>query len=121
MHGENWKKVATYPRIVNTQIAARWTIFLGLVIALLPQTPKHIRGGWSHYTDISELVHGIGKAQNMVTVLSGFEPVTFGSLAHELTNSAIRAHPDGLPEAVCRRRGLAGLPVTRPNVSSAWL
>jgi hypothetical protein len=21
-----------------------------------PQTPKHIRGGWSHYTDTSELV-----------------------------------------------------------------
>jgi hypothetical protein len=27
---------------------------VGLVIALRPQTPKHIRGGWSHYTDTSE-------------------------------------------------------------------
>jgi hypothetical protein len=29
-------------------------LFFGLVIALRPQTPKHIRGGWSHYTDTSE-------------------------------------------------------------------
>jgi hypothetical protein len=29
-----------------------------LVIALRPQTPKHIRGGWSHYTDTSEPVDG---------------------------------------------------------------
>jgi hypothetical protein len=28
----------------------------GLVFALRPQTPKHIRGGWSHYTDTSEPV-----------------------------------------------------------------
>jgi hypothetical protein len=27
-------------------------------IALRPQTPKHIRGGWSHYTDTSEPVDG---------------------------------------------------------------
>jgi hypothetical protein len=32
--------------------------FFGLVIALRPQTPKHIRGGWSHYTDTSEPVDG---------------------------------------------------------------
>jgi hypothetical protein len=43
---------------------------LSLVIALRPQTPKHIRGGWSHYTDTSEPVDGFG-AQNMVTVHSG--------------------------------------------------
>jgi hypothetical protein len=30
----------------------------GLAIALRPQTPKHIRGGWSHYTDTSEPVDG---------------------------------------------------------------
>jgi hypothetical protein len=29
----------------------------GLVIALRPQTPKHIRGGWSH-TDTSEPIDG---------------------------------------------------------------
>jgi hypothetical protein len=29
---------------------------LVLVIALRAQTPKHIRGGWSHYTDTSEAV-----------------------------------------------------------------
>jgi hypothetical protein len=28
------------------------------VIALRPQTPKRIRGGWSHYTDTSEPVDG---------------------------------------------------------------
>jgi hypothetical protein len=31
---------------------------IGLVSALRPQTPKHIRGGWSHYTDTSEPVDG---------------------------------------------------------------
>jgi hypothetical protein len=30
----------------------------GLDIALRPQTTKHIRGGWSHYTDTSEPVDG---------------------------------------------------------------
>jgi hypothetical protein len=39
---------------------------LVLVIVLRPQTPKHIRGGWSHYTDASKPVDGNG-AQNMVT------------------------------------------------------
>jgi hypothetical protein len=33
-------------------------IIIGLVIALRPQTSKHIRGGWSHYTDTSEPVDG---------------------------------------------------------------
>jgi hypothetical protein len=42
-----------------------------LVIALRPQAPKHIRGGWSHYTDTSEPIEGNG-AQNMVSVQSGF-------------------------------------------------
>jgi hypothetical protein len=32
--------------------------WFGLVTALRPQTPKHIRGGWSHYTDTSEPVDG---------------------------------------------------------------
>jgi hypothetical protein len=31
---------------------------VGLVIALCPQTTKHIRGGWSHYTDTSEPADG---------------------------------------------------------------
>jgi hypothetical protein len=38
--------------------------------------PKHIRGGWSHYTDTSEPVDGYG-AQNMVTVQSGFRTSDF--------------------------------------------
>jgi predicted cupin superfamily sugar epimerase len=74
-----------------------------LVTALRPQTPKHIRGGWSHYTNTSEpAVDGNGahnmvtvqsgfrtsepvhgkKAQNMVTVQPGFKLATFRSLAH---------------------------------------
>jgi hypothetical protein len=32
-----------------------------LVVALRPQTPKHIMGGWSHYTDTSEPVDGDGR------------------------------------------------------------
>jgi hypothetical protein len=47
------------------------TCYVVLVIALRPKTPKHIRGGWSHYTDTSERVDGNG-AQNMVTVPTGF-------------------------------------------------
>jgi N-acetylneuraminic acid mutarotase len=31
---------------------------VGLAIALRPQTPTHIRGGWSYYTDTSEPVDG---------------------------------------------------------------
>jgi hypothetical protein len=62
---------------------------VGKVIALRPQTPKHIRGAWSHYTNTSEPVEGNG-AQNMVIVQSGFEQATFRSLAHELTNCSNR-------------------------------
>jgi hypothetical protein len=36
-----------------------------LVIALRSQTPKHIRGGWSHYADTSKPVDSKG-TQNMV-------------------------------------------------------
>jgi hypothetical protein len=31
---------------------------VSLVVALRPQTLKHISGGWSHYTDTSEPVDG---------------------------------------------------------------
>jgi hypothetical protein len=48
-----------------------------------------------HCTDTSEPDDGNG-AQNMVTVQSGFEPATFRSLAHELTNCCDRAHTDML-------------------------
>jgi hypothetical protein len=51
-----------------------------LVVALRPQTPEHITGSWSHYTDTSEPVDGNG-AQNVVTVQCGFGPGTFPSLA----------------------------------------
>jgi hypothetical protein len=42
-----------------------------LDIALRTQTPKHIRGGWSHYADTSEPGNANGD-QNMVNVQSGF-------------------------------------------------
>jgi hypothetical protein len=70
-----------------------------LVIAFRTRTPKYVRGSWSHYTDTSEPVDGNG-AQNMVTVKSGFEPATFRSVAHELTNCSNRAH---LTELLRRR------------------
>jgi hypothetical protein len=55
----------------NPQWWVKLTLWcLVLVIALRPQTPKNIRGGWSH-TDASEPVDGYG-AQNMVTVKSEF-------------------------------------------------
>jgi hypothetical protein len=38
-------------------------------------TPTDTKAYWSHYTDTSEPVDGNG-AQNMITVQSGFEPVT---------------------------------------------
>jgi hypothetical protein len=79
-----------YNRVIVFKVSEAKLILIGLVIALCPQTPKHIRGGWSHYTDISE-PDGNG-VQNMVTVQSGFEPATFRSLAHELTNCSNRAH-----------------------------
>jgi hypothetical protein len=45
-----------------------YTHMLGFVIALRPQTPKHIRGGWSRYTDISEPVDGgVGTLQLWTT------------------------------------------------------
>jgi hypothetical protein len=43
--------------------------WLVLVVALRPQTPKHIRGGWSHYTDTSEPVDG-GVLWTTRTILS---------------------------------------------------
>jgi hypothetical protein len=45
-------------RIKLSQTDQDGVIFFCLVFALRPQTPKHIRGGWSHYTDTSEPVEG---------------------------------------------------------------
>jgi hypothetical protein len=38
-----------------------------LVVALRPQTPKRIRGGWSHYTDTSKPVDG-GRSRDPTTL-----------------------------------------------------
>jgi hypothetical protein len=55
----------TRRRLCNGNVAVsaletinRGSVWLGLVAALRPQTPKHIRGGRSHYTDTSEPVDG---------------------------------------------------------------
>jgi hypothetical protein len=65
-----------HPQYVQTReiinfrpMVNKFFFFFVLVIALRPQSPKHIRGGWSHYTDTSEPVDGNG-SQNMVTVQS---------------------------------------------------
>jgi hypothetical protein len=55
-------------------------MFNGLCVALHPQTPKQIRGGWPQ-TDTSEPVVGyMGQMILPVTNL-GFEPATFQSVA----------------------------------------
>jgi hypothetical protein len=51
-----------------------------LVIALRPQTPKPIRGGWSHIrllTRANQLMDDGNGAHNMVTVPSGFRTRNF--------------------------------------------
>jgi hypothetical protein len=53
----------------HTPFRVTFREFQGLVIALHPQTQKHIRGGWSRYTDTSE--PDSNGAQNIVTVQSG--------------------------------------------------
>jgi hypothetical protein len=65
-----------------------------LVVALRTHTPKHIKGGWSHYTDTTEPVDVMGLK---IWSLSnpGFEPATFRSVAHELTNCSNRVHRVG--------------------------
>jgi hypothetical protein len=48
-----------------THVSLRYVCLVCLGVDLRPQTPKHIRGGWSLNTDTSEPVDGNG-AQNMV-------------------------------------------------------
>jgi hypothetical protein len=64
-----------------------------LVIALRPQTPKHIRGGWSHYTDTSEPIEVMGLK---IWSLSnpGFDPATFRSLVPHANHCANRAYKE---------------------------
>jgi hypothetical protein len=56
-----YKKESTCTKI-NSTYTCGLCVYNELVgwfgIALRPQTPKHIRGGWSHYTDTSEPVDG---------------------------------------------------------------
>jgi hypothetical protein len=67
-----WKELIKIYSLLFKTIVLSTTNWLFLVIALRQQTPHHIRGGWSHYTDTSEPVDGNG-AQKMVTVQSGFQ------------------------------------------------
>jgi hypothetical protein len=57
--GLNQRTFDHWPTLTNCSNRAhmeeRW---FGFVIALRPQPPKRIRGGWSHYTDTSEPVDG---------------------------------------------------------------
>jgi hypothetical protein len=46
-------------------------VLVGLVIALRPHTPKHIRGGWSHSTDTSEPI--VGYETNNILNFFGYE------------------------------------------------
>jgi hypothetical protein len=68
-HGKKTKHTSTSPTMTTrnkTKCSKRsitrsrailfWDGLVGLVIALRPRTPKHIRSGWSHYTDTSEPV-----------------------------------------------------------------
>jgi hypothetical protein len=68
---KDWIIINIYQSVRYAQTPARMTeIFqekigppppsIGLVIALCPQTSRHVRGGWSHYTDTSEPVDGNG-------------------------------------------------------------
>jgi hypothetical protein len=72
-----------------------------LVITLRPQTPRHIRGGWSIILTPANQLMLMGLKIIMVTVQSGFEPATFLSLAHELTNCSNRAHKHRLALSWC--------------------
>jgi hypothetical protein len=74
------------------------TLIVVLVIALRPQTPKHVRGGWSHYTDTSEPTDG-NKVKNMVTVESRFQ-----------TSDLFITCPTGLPSVL-----------TGPTVTLMWV
>jgi hypothetical protein len=54
LHSQHQQDLAA----LRTHVAQVLWQGLGLVIALRPQTPKHIRGGWSQYTDTSKPVDG---------------------------------------------------------------
>jgi hypothetical protein len=45
-------------QLIAPTVSCKKAIGFGFVIALRPQTPKRIRGGWSHYTDTSKPVDG---------------------------------------------------------------
>jgi hypothetical protein len=49
---ESWESTMTRAELLAYEVTPVW---FGLVITLCPQTPKHIRGGWSHYTDTSDV------------------------------------------------------------------
>jgi hypothetical protein len=76
-----------------------------LAIALRPQTPKHIRGDWSH-SDTSEPVYGNG-ATNMVTVQSGLRTRDLSITGYGATNMV------GTVQAEFRSRDLPITGLTR--------
>jgi hypothetical protein len=63
------------------------------MVALCQHTQKHIRGGWSHYTDTSKPVEVMGiKIWSLSN--PGFEPATFRSLAQHANHCVNRAHAE---------------------------
>jgi hypothetical protein len=75
-------------------------IQIQIQIQIRSQTPKHVRGGWSHYTDTSEPVDGNG-AQTMVTVQSGFlaRGLSITGPTYALTTCANRTHARVRPDS----------------------
>jgi hypothetical protein len=69
-----------------------FTIEFSLVIALRPQTPEHIRGGWSHYTDTSEPVDGNGATKKLSLSIQISNQGPFDHKPNALTTCANRAH-----------------------------
>jgi hypothetical protein len=56
-----YKSVFSFNAVILYLKLCQWPVMIGLVglvVALRPQTPKHIRDGWSHYTDTREPVDG---------------------------------------------------------------
>jgi hypothetical protein len=85
------------PRLDHKRRSTYAILVLVLVIALRPQTPKHIRGGWSHYTDTSESVDDNG-AQNMVHVQSGFRTRDISISGPTRLPTALTGHTKNITE-----------------------
>jgi hypothetical protein len=57
---EKYKECKLWDAKFCVKVTGMWGGKIGLIIALRQQTLKHIRGGWSHYTDTSKPADGNG-------------------------------------------------------------